>query len=101
MQIESKGVGLALLSTNDIARLLQDRWGIRGEVDSVVPGTSKVFRVETSEQHYYTRLSFSRRGFSADQVIEFINFLGSCGGHHLGIVQCRSIVSLAIHRTKA
>ena len=79
MQIESKGVGLVLLSTNDIARLLRDRWGIRGKVDSVVPGTSKVFRVETSEQQYYARLSSSRRDFSADQVVEFINFLGNWG----------------------
>ena len=79
MQIESKGWGLVLFSTNDIARLLQDRWGIRGKVDSVVPGTSKVFRVETSKQLYYARLSSSRRGFSADQVVEFINFLGNWG----------------------
>ena len=70
---------MVLLSTNDIARLLQDRWGIRGEAVSVVPGTSKVFRVETSEQQYYARLSFSRRDFSADQVVEFINFLGNWG----------------------
>ena len=70
---------MVLFSTNDIARLLQARWGIRGEVVSVVSGTSKVFHVETREQQYYARLSSSRRDFSADQVVEFINFLGNWG----------------------
>ena len=69
---------MVLPSDDEIAELLREYWGIR---DELVPVSArKVFRIQTSEQQYYARLSFSRGGLSARQVVEFIDYLGNCGG---------------------
>lgn len=63
----------------DILKALDAHWELRPEKIEPVPTTIRLFRIKVDSKGFMVRVNFDRGKLSADEVVEFVDYLGKAG----------------------